>query len=311
MLTVHVPGRVGRTLENVEDNAWQKSVTGLTAPLVLEKSCPDRRYALKMPLLGLTTAQAKLAKWLVRAAETAIPAGLAWLGSELTAQGEAPEALEWRRVVVTWTRSTPAGTVEDRAQFKLDLLNVTSDEVDVTWTSGDDTTVKNAFGTAVTALANLHGSHQVFREMKYYRMKFNPVPDIERPFMDTGPPTFVQDWTTNMTVASVLPYQVAPAVTLRTAWAKHWGRIYLPTPGTVHLDTNGRLTTTYRAGASAAVKTLLSTLHDAGFYPVIPVGQVNKNSFHGLLGVTAVVSDDVPDIQRRRRPKQAAVRTVA
>lgn len=264
-----------------------------------------------MPLLGLTSAQAKLAKWLVRSAGQAIPAGLAWLGSDLVSQPEAPDTLEWRRFVIKWTRLTPVGTVEDFAQFKLDLVNITSDELDVTWTDADYAAVKTPIQTFCTAqLPRIAGS-QTFSELRAYAMRFNPAPDPARPFAETGSPRYVTTLTGTGSIANTLPYQVAPTVTFRTAWARHWGRIYLPTPPTTMIDTNGRLTSTYTTSTGTAAKTMLSSLHDAGFYPVVPVGQLDKNSFHALLGITAVVVDDVPDIQRRRRAKQPAVRSVA
>lgn len=263
-----------------------------------------------MPLLGMTTAQAKLARWLIRAAGETIPAAVAWLAADLTGNVAAPETLEWRRFVLRWTRSTPAGTVEDFAQFKLDLLNITSDELDVTWTDADNAAVRALFNTFNVALSTYAANNQTSADLRAYRVRFNPVPDLLRPFADTGPPTYVSPMAQNWSATPGMPYQVAPTVTMRTGWAKHWGRAYLPTPGITHLDTNGRFTSAYRTGVGGLWKTMLGGLHDAGFYPVIPVGQVNKEPFHALLGVSAIVVDDVPDVQRRRRPKMAAVRSV-
>jgi hypothetical protein len=264
-----------------------------------------------MPLYGLTAAQWKFAKTLLRGAGQAIPAGLAWLSHDLAAEREAAVPLEWRRFCVQYTRGTPAGTREDKAQFKLDIINVTADELDVTWTAADYTAVKNA-------LAGLAGDIQAQVSTSYtmssivaYAMAFNPSPDLLRPFVKTGPPVDVATYTTAGTGSAGLPYQVAPAVTFRTGWPKHWGRIYLPTPGTASIDSLGRLTAAYRNTTSAAVKTRLSGLIDLGFYPVVPVGQLDKSPFHALLGISQIVVDDVPDIQRRRRPKQVVTRTVA
>lgn len=262
-----------------------------------------------MPLLGLTSAQAKLAKWLIRAAGEAVPFALSWLTTDLAANSEAPSDLEWRRFVLQWSRSTPSGTTEDRAQFKLDLVNITSDELDTTWTTADYYAVRDAFATWRTSMLASVSSSQTFAELRAYRMMFNPAPDLAKPFADSGPPTYVQTIAQAGTQTGTLPYQVAPTCTFRTAWAKHWGRIYVPTPGTAAVDSNGRLTSTYRTALQTATATLLSTLHDAGFYPVVPVGQLNKSPFHALIGVTTVVVDDVPDVQRRRRPRQVAART--
>lgn len=262
-----------------------------------------------MPLLGLSTAGAKLARWTIRAAGEVIPAGLAWLADDLVANAEAPSTLEWRRFTFRWSRSTPATTVEDFAQFKLDLVNVTSDELDTSWTAGDYAAVAAAASTFRGNLSTQMAASQTWYDLRAYRMRFNPVLDVTRPFQDAGPPTYVASTALAGSGTSTMPYQLAPTVTLRTSWAKHWGRAYMPTPATAMLDANGRLTSTYRSNTATAFKNMLGTLHDAGFYPVIPVGQLNKTPFHALLGVTAVVVDDVPDVIRRRRPKQASART--
>lgn len=264
-----------------------------------------------MALLGLTSANAKLAKWIIRGAGEAVPVGLAWLLDNLAGNGEAAESMEWRRFVIRWTRATPTGTVEDLAQFKIDLINITADEVDTSWTDADNALVRARINTFGVAIAPYCSSAQAFLEVRGYRMRFNPVGDLTRPFLDTGTPVYVNPFTQAMSGTPLVPYQVAPTVTFRTAWPKHWGRIYLPTPGSAALDTNGRLTSTYRTTVGTAAKTFLGGLHDDGFYPVIPVGQLDKQPFHALLGVTQVVVDDVPDVQRRRRPKMPAARTIA
>lgn len=261
-----------------------------------------------MPLLGLSLANAKLAKWLVRAAGEVIPAGLAWLGSDLAANAEAPSTLEWRRFVLRWSRATPTGTTEDLAQFKLDLVNVTSDELDTTWTSGDYAAVAARYATFRTAITAKVSADCTWKELRAYRMQFATVPDVKRPFADSGPPTYVAALSGSGSGSASMPYQVAPTVTFRTPWAKHWGRAYLPTPSYPDIGQYGRLASAYLAAVQPAVKTLLGGLHDDGFYPVVPVGQVDKQPFHGLLGISAVVMDDVPDIQRRRRPRQVSVR---
>lgn len=266
-----------------------------------------------MPLLGLTNAQAKLAKFLIRAGTEIGGAIAGVLVNDLTASGDAdPTTLEWRRVVFKYTRSTPAGTIEDKAQFKIDLVNVTSDEIDNTWTSTDNTNVLTPATAMVTALAPYVSPAYTAERVYLYRMRFNNVLDAKRPFADTGAPIASTGLLSTVGTASgQLPYQAAGSVTLKTAWAKHWGRVYLPTPGSAALDSYGRFTSTYRSGVGGAVKTFLGAVHDAGFYPVVPVGQINKQPVHGLLGITAVTVDDVPDVQRRRRPKQVLARTTA
>lgn len=250
-------------------------------------------------------------KFLVRAGEMAIPAGLAWMADQISEDAEV-SSLEWVRWQCIIGRSTPALTSEDKAQFKVDLLNITSGNVDTSWTAGDFANVKAKFDTFCTAMKAYTTDSHTFDSYRAYHMRFNPSPDITRPFADTGAPVYVATGVGNATGSIRLPYQVAATVTLRTAWAKHWGRIYLPGPfytgGAV--DANGRLPALYRTAVANLVFDLFDDLAAADFLPVVPVGQLEKQPFHALLGVSETVVDDIPDVQRRRRPKMAAARTI-
>lgn len=264
-----------------------------------------------MALFALTSTQLKAARWLLRAAEQSIPAGLAYLATQLADNPQAAENLAWLRFHVRGTRATPAGLSEDKAEFKVDVLNITAGDVDTTWTTGDYTTVHNAVYAMGTALLPFISPSFSFTEIVGYTMRFNPAMDPAHPFAPTGPPVWVALNTRAGTGTGVQAYQVAGTVTLKTGWPKHWGRMYLPNVPTNALDTNGRLTSAYRTGVSAAVRACHSTLGDAGFYPVIPVTQLNKVPWHGLLGVDVIQVDDVPDVIRRRRAKQTGARTTA
>lgn len=264
-----------------------------------------------MPIFSIANTLLRRSKWLLRAAEEAVPLGLAWLTTDLADNAEATGDFEWRRFVYEVTRTTPSGTTEDRAQFKLDLINITSGDIDNTWTTGDLTTCHNALFALGTALKPYTAPTHSFDRIKAYRMRFNPVPDLKRPFADSGPPVWNAQSAQVGTGTGVLPYQVAATVTLRTAWPKHWGRIYLPGPHATAIDTTGRFTSTYRGGVNGAVDACLDTLAAADFFPVVPVGQLDKDPFHALLGVELNVTDDVPDVQRRRRPRSVAARSVS
>jgi hypothetical protein len=82
----------------------------------------------------------------------------------------------------------------------------------------------------------------------------------------------------------------------------------LPTPLSSTLDANGRLGATFRGTVTGAFKALGDTLADADFLPCVPVSDLNRQPYHALLGVTLYGMDDVPDVQRRRRPRQPALR---
>lgn len=253
----------------------------------------------------------KFVKAAVKAAELAIPAGFAYLDGLLADSGTG-DPLEWRRFVLRVSRSSPSGTSEDIAQIKLDLVNLTGGTVDTSWTSGDYAAVKARLDTLTTALKPYMASVAAWSEYRAYHMSYNTTPDVLRPFVDTGPPLYVATATGAGTGVGVMPYQVAVSVTFRTAWPKHWGRVYMPLPwlsgGLV--DTFGRINPGYRTAVANLWHAALSGLADDGFLAVVPVGQVGKAPYHALLGVSDVVVDDVPDVVRRRRPRQVGARTV-
>lgn len=262
-----------------------------------------------MTAFALSQSALKAARWAFRVAEYAVPAGLAWLEAELEDQADEPDPIEWRRFVVQATRNTPAGTVEDVAQFKLDLLNITAGVVDSSWTTADHTACHNAIYAMLQALQPYMATTHTFSRIKAYRMAFNDVADITRPFADSGAPVWNSAITLAGTGTGAQAYQVAGTVTFRTAWPRHWGRIYLPGPPTARLDAYGRFDATYRTSVDNAVTAGMTALRDADFFPVVPVGQLDKLPFHALLHVTACVVDDVPDVQRRRRPRQVLARS--
>lgn len=264
-----------------------------------------------MPLPSPTSAW-KAVRFLLKTAEYAVPAGLAWMESLAEDSAEVAE-LAWVRAVLVYQRESPAGTSEDIAQFKLDLLNITGGAVDTSWTDGDVTAVKARLNTLATALAPEISTVVDHKETRYYAMAFNPLPDIVKPFAETGPPFAVDTTAHASSGAGVMPYQVATTATFRTAWPRHWGRAYVPSPwhSAGLLTAQGRLVPAHQTAVANAFRAALNGLADDGFLAVVPVGQVDKQPFHALLGVQAVVVDDVPDVQRRRRPKIAAARTVA
>jgi len=277
-----------------------------------------------MPLPNPTNAW-KLVKYGLRAAEYAVPAGVAWLSDLLDDEATASD-IAWVRVVMEYTREAPSGVGEDKAQFKFDMINVTGGTLDTSWTSGDVADVLTHVGTLATSLAPEIQSVADHTATKMYAMSFNPSdpgPGNRGPgagaFLETGPP-FVNDTGGHASSgAGVMPYQVATSVTLKTAWPRHWGRVYIPNPwhsgGLV--DVKGRLVAAHRTAVADAVHDFITALADDDFLVVVPVTQLQNGgpgagsvAFHALLGVNEVVVDDVPDVQRRRRPKQVAARTV-
>lgn len=268
-----------------------------------------------MPLPASASAW-RAVRWLVKhSGEVIAPTALYLL--DLTDDDNDVADLAWVRAVVRYQRATPAGTSEDYAQFKLDLLNITSGAVDTSWTSGDFTAVTTAITTFLNGLPSFMSPSHTAKEIRYYGMRFNesdpgPVPGdpkAQRPFAQSGPPIAIATLSIPGTASGTFwPYQVAMSVTFRTPWPKHWGRIYLP--GIIaSLTSSGRWGSATQTIANLAFD-LQDDLAAAGFLLTVPVAQVEKQRLHALLPVSQVVVDDIPDVIRRRRPKQAAVRSI-
>lgn len=253
----------------------------------------------------------RLVKFLLRESAYAIPAGLAWLETHADASEAAPDP-HWIRAVVSATRNTPTGTSEDVATFKLDLLNITGGAIDSSWTYSDLAAVDAKIQTFLTYWQGHMSANHRFTRIGYYDMSFNPEGDLAKPFRDSGPPVGVTTISKVGAATQYLPYQVAMSITFKTAWPKHWGRIYMPGPSgsAGFLDSNGRFDSAFCTSAANAAEQMISDLAGLDFLTVVPVGQLDKSPFHALLGIGDVQVDDIPDVQRRRRPKMAAVRAL-
>lgn len=108
------------------------------------------------------------------------------------------------------------------------------------------------------------------------------IGDVSRPGVDAG---------------SMLPFQCAPAVSFRTAFATRWGRgrLYLPPPAASVLSA-GRLSEVAQDVILGAMQALFAGLQGDGLTPVI--------WSRTRLETTTIVSIDVGDVidtQRRRR----------
>jgi hypothetical protein len=219
--------------------------------------------------------------------------------------------LEWRRLVIAMQRATPVGSEEDYAHMTFDLVNITGGQIDQTWTDTDFTTCETFYDEWFNAFkASIDNGHTVVA-YRWYRMRFRQIMTDTHRFEDTGPPVRVQTKTIAGTdAATVLPYQCAMSVTEKTGVPKHWGRFYIPGLTTSSIvAASGRWSPTVQTAVANATAELYDDLQGAQFYPVVPLTQVNKVLRGALLTVNQVVVDDIPDVIRRRRPRQALVRT--
>lgn len=221
------------------------------------------------------------------------------------------DELIWTRWQIEYSRETPTGTSEDRALFKLDIVNMTGGDLDASWSSTDYSDVQTIIDLLIVALRPYQSAAHKAQQHTAHLMHFQPETWPEKRFRDTGPPTNVRVITPVAGAGTAQAYQVAGTVTFKTAIPKHWGRAYLPGLAVGALDSNGRLTSTARSGILTAFTDAAAALKAKDFYLVIPTTQVDKAPAFALQSVSAIVVDDVPDVQRRRRPKQVGARSSA
>jgi len=221
--------------------------------------------------------------------------------------------LLWMHWTFWFARNTPTGTTEDAAIIGWDIVNLTSGVVDYTWDAADFTTVNNKLYTFWTTVKpQISGAFKLTAIKAHERRFAQPITATDK-YQDSGPAKFTNVFTAEggTNAGDPLPYQVAMSVTEKTPLRKHWGRFYLPGLSEAANDTNGRWTSSAVTSVRAAAETLYSDLYDAQF-PVVVASTQSENVFNGrLIGVTEIQVDDVPDVIRRRRPKQAAIKSSA
>lgn len=195
-----------------------------------------------------------------------------------------------------WQMKDQSGTFSDkeRAMCGVHWINTTGGDPDYTWTSADYALIESGFQTLFTSLAgNMSTDHKLV-EHRWYAFGpgvFPPNPPsrittIASPIAGSG----TQIW----------PHQAAETLTFRTPLRKHWGRIYLPLGTTGMGNPGGQYAQAVVDSFAAAGSTYLKSGTANGLTPVV-WDRLRKSA----LGVTAIEADSVPDIIRRRRPRQA------
>lgn len=206
----------------------------------------------------------------------------------------------------------PLASVNRSDEFvtTFDIVNITNGHIDNTWTSTDTQKVSIALANLMLAWASTMSSQYTWTEQRFYLRQFNPY-TLEKPYAKSGPPAIIYPYV----VAGGLPGPMAPQVSLtstdRTAYAKHWGRNYWPHPtGAMVASTGETVTHSAVDGLADAVHVCYAALMADEFYPVVTVTQVDKAPVRGLLTVSSIQVDDLFDVIRRRRPKQASYKRV-
>jgi len=214
-----------------------------------------------------------------------------------------PTPDEWRHIQVVWE---PVGSQEvaDRAVTTFDIANITGGAIDSSWTDADYTTVNTQVNSLILAWAAHMNSSFRHIETRYYRRLFNPLTN-DKPFTQVGAPERVYAGSVVGSATGQCVRQTAMTTTERTTYPRHWGRNYWPFPASSTFSPDGYVNNVIVDAFGLSVHDAYQTLQNAEFFPVVPVTYVNKVITRGLLTVTQLQVDNVPDVIRRRRPKHA------
>lgn len=190
-------------------------------------------------------------------------------------------------------------TDRERGMFGIHWINLTSGELDQSWVSADFAAVESAVETFWSANAASFANTVRLVEHRWYGYGLGVVAP--------NPPVRITTIGTPIvgTITSANVPQVAGNITLRTALRRHWGRIYVPFATSIY-GTNGQISSGGVDALAGAARTMLMVTPAAqGIVPVI----YDRNR-HLVFGVSAVEMDSVPDIQRRRRPRDTGYKKI-
>lgn len=192
-----------------------------------------------------------------------------------------------------------AYTTRERGMYGFHWINLTAGEVDTTWVAGDYTAVEGAVEAFWTALAALIPNECRLVEHRWYAYGSGINPP--------NPPSRITTLGTPKVGTSTQPWvrQTGGTITLRTTLRRHWGRVYFPLANNIW-TTGGQMSSTDCDSVAAAARTMLMVTPNAqGVIPVV-YDRNRKIAF----GVTQLEVDSVPDIQRRRRPRDTGYKKI-
>jgi hypothetical protein len=187
----------------------------------------------------------------------------------------------------------------ERGMFGIHWINLTGGELDQTWVTADYTAVESAVEAFWSSQAAKISTGCQLVEHRWYGYGAGVVAP--------NPPSRVQTLATPLagTGTGAWVRQVASTITLRTALRRHWGRLYVPINSDQFI-TNGQLSSSFTDAIAAAARTMLMV--SPSTQGVVPA--VYDRQRHIVFGVTAVEVDSVPDIQRRRRPRDSGYKKI-
>lgn len=192
-----------------------------------------------------------------------------------------------------------AYTARERGMYGIHYLNSTGGELDTTWTSADFAAVEAANATLWSTIGGYISDSCRLVEHRWYAFG----PEVVKP----NPPARVTTLATPIAGASTGAWvrQASSTVTLRTALRRHWGRFYLPIVSSI-MSTDGQLPAANVDTLAAQARTLLTGPETSqGVVPVV-WDRTRKLAYT----VTAIEVDSVPDVIRRRRPRDTGYKKI-
>jgi hypothetical protein len=191
---------------------------------------------------------------------------------------------------------TVPGLQDDTFENVLHFINIAPALAGETLTDTQKTAIESAWQTFWNAIKSKCSADVGLQEFRWYGISLaDPI---------GGPPNRITTLTRNTGSSSLFgPLQVAETITLRTALRKHWGRLYLPVcpsafghgtfaSGDVDLIAN-------------SFRTFIASCVTAQTTPV-----VYSPSRQSVLSISQVEADNLPDIVRRRRPKNSTYKKI-
>lgn len=210
-----------------------------------------------------------------------------------------PDAGVWTRWKFDWIDVATTDTADTQC-FTVDVVNYTSGAIDSSWTTSDFNFVADqmvAFGTVV---ATHTSSNKRLDKISAYLMAFRPYSD-PKPFAISGGPAYVRQYAQASAGLPLLPPQVRSTITEETPSRRHWGRLFLPTPGTAAFQTSGHLTNAYITAVVNGYSSMVQSLLSQECQVVVPTTMVDKQPTRTLQNVTGLHADTTADVIRSGR----------
>lgn len=204
-----------------------------------------------------------------------------------------PAALGCSDCSVVYSRATPALTREDAAIFTFHIAKIVGGALYSRLTVADQTAAETPILAFLTYWAGVTSSTHTADLLRWHDR------GADRTLV--GPATRINDINIVGSASQPLPYQMSQTATWRTSSRHHWGRIYLPGLSYAAIGTTGRMATANVDGIANNLRTMYASLDALSM--ALGVWSQGKQAFITLTGISV---DDICDVQRRRRPKQAA-----